>query len=85
MDTKMKQAVRAAADGACDGVTFHKDGTVSFRWSYFYRMGRDADSFACKVQRQLEAAGFQVNDVEASDRWAAWPKTSYFVATMRVT
>lgn len=80
---KEKQAIRAAVQ--TDQVTFKKDGTVEFKRSYFYRSGMTAESWTTRVTTQLFGHGYTVSDIEAHDKWAAWPKTSYFVATMKVT
>jgi hypothetical protein len=74
----VKGAVRA------DKVTFRKDGTVEFRRSYFYHHGATAEGFARRISLELTEAGFAPTLVEARDDWAAWPKTSYFVAAFQV-
>lgn len=77
--SKQKQAIRENI--ICDRIMFKKDGTVEFRRSYFYRSGMDADKFANIICNQIEKMGFVARGVEAHDKWAAWPKTSYFVVT----
>jgi hypothetical protein len=79
---KQKSAVRGSV--VCDRASFKKDGRVEFKRSYFYRMGHSAEEFAENVRANMDAAGFSVSDVVAEDRFARWPKTSYFVATMKV-
>lgn len=61
----------------------HKDGTMSFMRSYFYRHGMDADRWSINVVNQLSEAGFKVELVDAIDEFASWPKTSYFRAIVR--
>jgi len=82
MTKLFKNMVRGAV--RADKVTFRKDGTVEFRRAYFYRMGATAEKFGERVSRELTEAGFHVSDLQTEDRWAAWPKTSYFVATAKV-
>jgi len=82
-----QKAVKAAqtatgGDMRVDGITCKRDGTVEAKRSYFYRFGKTASDFAASVQAQLEAAGIEAV-VIGEDRWAAWPKTSYFVAVIR--
>lgn len=83
MTTKDKQAVRDAV--SCDHKTFRKDGTVVFKRSYFYHHGQTAEKFAARVVKHVTAAGYKCSDVESVDQFARWPKTSYFVVTMKVT
>ncbi len=83
MTTKDKQAVRDAV--SADHKMFKKDGTAVFKRSYFYHHGQTADGVAERITKQVEAAGFKASDVEATDQFARWPKTSYFVVSMKVT
>lgn len=79
---KQKQLIRDTI--RADKVTFKKDNTIEFKRSYFYRMGASAQSFSDRVVGQLKKVGFEIADVEARDAWAAWPKTSYFIASVRI-
>ena len=56
-----------------------RNGMVEVKKSYFYRHGDSAEKLAVQVQKVLEAKGLEVM-VDSRDDWAAWPKTSYFVA-----
>jgi len=51
------------------------------RWSFFYRMGRSAEKYAEGVKKLL---GDSVSDVDGSESWQAWPRTSYFVVRFNV-
>lgn len=84
LTAKQKKHLRENTSGS-DLTVFKQDGTVQFKRAYFYRMGADADKFADRVAGQLAKAGFNATLVEARDAWAAWPKTSYFVARFEVT
>ena len=61
----------------------HKDGTMSFKRSYFYRCGMDADRWSLNVVNQLTEAGITVERVDAIDEFNHWPKTSFFTAVVR--
>jgi hypothetical protein len=67
-----------------DRVIFKKDGTVEFRRSYFYRHGMDADQFAAAVEKRATKAGLNVMLTDSGDRWAPWPRDSYFWAIFAV-
>lgn len=62
-----------------DAIICRKNGTVEIRRSYFYRFGATATSYADQIRDILSHEGIPAN-VTGDDRWAAWPKTSYFVA-----
>lgn len=82
MDAKTKKAIR---DGvSADKITFKSDGSVVFKSSYFYRHGRSAESFGANVEAALKRAGLRPISLETQDAWAAWPKTSYFIAKVRL-
>lgn len=76
---QVKQALSNQSNVCSDHVTARKDGTVTAKRGYFYRIGTTAESWAEKVAAELVAAGISA-DVCSQDAWAAWPKTSYFVA-----
>lgn len=58
-----------------DKLTQHKDGTFTFKRSFFYTHGISADIIAEKIKKALPG----VVILEAFDDWKEWPKTSYFV------
>lgn len=64
-----------------DKVICKRDGKVEVKKSYFYRMGNSAEGLATQVYGDLKRAGLEVM-VDSRDDWAAWPKTSYFVAVV---
>lgn len=76
---QVKQALASQSNVCSDHVTASKDGTVVAKRAYFYAFGTTAESFAEKVAAELTAAGVSAH-VWGQDAWAAWPKTSYFVA-----
>ncbi len=76
---QVKQALASQSNVNPDHVTARKDGTVTAKRAYFYRHGTTAESWAEKVATELTAAGIGAY-VDGHDAWAAWPKTSYFVA-----
>ena len=64
-----------------DKMVCKRNGMVEVKKSYFYRCGDSAEKLATRVQKVLEAEGVEVM-VDSRDDWAAWPKTSYFVAVV---
>ena len=77
----VKQALANQTNVNPDTVIAHKDGSLSAKRSYFYSMGNTAEKWAAKVAAELTTAGISAN-VHGHDAWAAWPKTSYFVAVI---
>lgn len=69
----------AKADYTIDQVICRKNGNVEVKKSYFYTFGETAEKYAAKVRENLHNDGIPAH-VIGEDRWAAWPKTSYFVA-----
>lgn len=78
MSAAHKQTIREEV--SADKVIFKKDGAVEFRRHYFYTHGMTADAFASRVQDDLRRAGFAARWSAVEDRWAAWPRDSYFRA-----
>lgn len=62
-----------------DAVICRKDGTVEAKTSYFYRHGMTGEKYAEQVRDILHRSGIPAR-VVGEDRYANWPKTSYFVA-----
>lgn len=73
----MRQKIRDTTGS--DKVTFKKDGTTEFRRSYFYRHGCSAEKFRDSVVAQLAAVNLHLEVIECRDRWAPWPRDSYFL------
>ena len=67
-----------SSDEGC--IKAEKDGTFEVKRSYFYRHGRSAEGEGASIVKEA-GSGWEL--VSTSDRWAAWPKTSYFVAIIR--
>lgn len=82
LTTQEKKTIRDMSIG--DKVTFKKDGTIVFRLGFFYRHGNDCDKFAngvlCRLNKRFGEHAFKI--VEADERWNAWPKDSYWTATL---
>ena len=78
---QVKQALASQSNVCSDHVTASKDGTVVAKRAYFYTHGTTAESWAGKVAAELVTAGISAH-VCGQDAWAAWPKTSYFVAVI---
>lgn len=77
----VKNALASQSNVNPDYVTARKDGTVIAKRGYFYTFGTTAESWAEKVAAEMTAAGVSAH-VYGQDAWAAWPKTSYFVAVI---
>jgi hypothetical protein len=66
------------------------DGVFKFKRSYFYRHGSSADKYAASIEASIkklsEKLGIKLEPkiIDASDSWAAWPKTSYFKASIAI-
>lgn len=69
----------AKADYTIDQVICRKNGNVEAKDSYFYTFGKTAEKYADQIRETLHRDGIPAN-VTSENRWAAWPKTSYFVA-----
>lgn len=76
------QVKRTAQEMLIDRVVCKRDGSVEIMRGYFYRFGMTADAFANAVQNRLESAGINCQ-VHGEDRFAAWPRDSWFVAVVR--
>ena len=59
-----------------EDIKVKKNGTIEVRQSYFYTHGRTAQKWANRITEYLTTPA----TVTGRDDWAAWPKTSYFVA-----
>lgn len=68
-----------ATTGAPDTLRVGKDGICTARWGYFYRHGRSVEGYAQGVR-----AAFPAGDiVSVQDRWAPWPRDSFFEVRFR--
>jgi len=57
-----------------DAVRGHKDGSVTVRSTYFYRMSRTTEGHVANVLKRMP----NVEVIDSGDRYAIWPKESYF-------
>jgi hypothetical protein len=48
--TSNRSEIKAKIADECDAFTFHKDGTITMKWSYFYRFDRTPKKYAEKVK-----------------------------------
>ena len=78
----LRKHLRQATVGVADSVSFKRDGTLVFKRGYFYRHGMDEQKFAKHVLYLLEQAGVTATLVSARDRWAPWPRDSFFEVTV---
>lgn len=63
-----------------DSVSFHKDGTISVKRGYFYRNGYDISKMKGAVTKMFPNAAI----IRAEDRWAPWPRDSYFIVCFKL-
>jgi hypothetical protein len=51
-----RSVIKAAMTGQCDKITFHKDGTITAKWSYYYRFEKTPEGYVEKIQRMFPNA-----------------------------
>jgi hypothetical protein len=71
---------RVADAVAPEAMRVKRDGTIEVKWSYFYRHGRTPETYAEQIKAAIPGAEI----VAVADRWAEWPKTSWFVVWFRL-
>jgi hypothetical protein len=67
-------------DLGAEKITFHRDGTLTVKRSFFYTHGFTATKLGAKIVAALP----NLRVVNANDEWRAWPHTSYFVVHLEV-
>lgn len=71
--------------GFADKVSFSKkEGKTIFKRAYFYRHGQSAEGLLEKVMSLMCELGLHTTKETCEDKFASWPKTSYFVATVNI-
>lgn len=65
-----------------DKLIFRKNGQVVLRFGYFYRHGCTTEKYQQAVCQVFPAARFVAD--QCFDRWAPWPRDSYFQITFTV-
>ena len=72
--------VRKFFRGFFEKAIMHPNGEVTIRLGYFYRHGMTEDKLAEDVMRDAakHLSGYTLQVVDKGDRWAPWPKDSYF-------
>lgn len=70
-----------SADCTIDSIRCRKNGNVEVKRGYFYTFGMTAEKYAGAIRECLERDGIPAQ-VSGEDHWAAWPKESYFLATI---
>ncbi len=65
---------------SADKIVAKADGSLEFYHSYFYRHGNTAEKWETAVVKKVSEMGYNVEYSESEDRYASWPKDSYFVA-----
>jgi hypothetical protein len=59
------------------------NGTIELLHYYFYTHGYTAEKWAAAVEQALRKLCMPPFEVVAEDRYASWPKSSYFVAIVK--
>ena len=83
MKKNFKKFVEENVDGV-DKIIRHKDGTFSLHRGFFYRHGMTSEKWAEKVSDRLKEANVDFEVVKHNEHWAAWPKDSWFIVTVKV-
>jgi hypothetical protein len=84
-NTKLRKLIESGrVDLMPDRMISKKDGTLELRRGFFYRMNMDADKWGVKCLRAIKAAGIDASLVDTEEIWQAWPKDSWFSATIEV-
>ena len=76
MTKEQKQLIAEEFENA----TFHKDGTVSVKQSFFYTHGFTSSKFAQKVLNKFPNANILLSE----EHWNNWPKTSYWLVKFKL-
>ena len=63
-----RSEIRKVVAENCNTFTFHKDGTITAKWSYFYRMGHTPEKYAEKIKAIFPTATI----VETGDHFHAF-------------
>ncbi len=58
----------------------HKDGSFTYKRSFYYKHGNSSDNIAERITEAIPGAVV----LEARDNQRAWPNTSYFVVKFKV-
>lgn len=76
-----KQFLEVIKQAGFSNVISKRDGTFELRRGYFYRMGMSGSRWGEAVMSKLPEGMFEL--VSTGDKWASWPKESYFSAFIR--
>lgn len=68
---------------SADKIVMCGDGSVKVMNSYYFRHNNTATKWAAQVAGDLTGAGIAFGDIIPDDRFARWPKDSYFIATVQ--
>lgn len=79
----VKQIKKELANIGADVIRM-RNGNLEVKRSFFYRFDRTAETWANTVRNALAIAGID-NEVTGYEDWNAYPKTSYFVAVVKVS
>ena len=68
---------------SADKIIFQRNGNIKAKRFYFYTFGNTAEKFADKIRNSLRECGIEIEIVDKSDNWNAWPKNSWFEVIFR--
>ena len=77
---QVKAVLGSQTDVIADKVTYHQDGTVTVRRSFFYRHGGSSEKFARAVEAALRKGGLVAIEVAGFEEFRQWPGDSYYCA-----
>lgn len=80
MDKIMKELIRTELLGVADKLTFHHDGTITAKRSFFYRHGGSSEKMAQRILARIPKSVI----IEQDEVWANWPKDSYWKVKFEV-
>jgi hypothetical protein len=76
-----KKEIREKLRGSFDSVSFKKDGLIDVKRGYFYRHGLSVEGLTKALLNMYPNAEV----ISSTDRWAPWPRDSYFFLRFRLT
>lgn len=61
----MKRSEVNAKIGSADKITFHRDGTITAKWGYYYRHGRTPEYYEARIKSVFPGATV----IGSGDHW----------------
>lgn len=80
----MTQLVKNALGNGSGNPLSKKGDVYMYKQGFFYRHGNDSGKVAEKVKSKMQSYGLECTIVNHEERWAQWPKDSWFVVWFTV-